>query len=270
MFTVSIVLFKTDLNQLIRCIESVQKSITSTIFIIDNSPNNELGTVEALFENIVYIFNPTNPGYGAAHNIALKRALDMGGRYHLVLNADIYFGPETLQTLVNYMDENVDVGLVMPKVLYPNGEVQYLCKLLPTPFDLISRIFLPNKLQIKNNFKFEMRSTGYSNEMFVPFLSGCFMFLRVDVLKKCGMFDEDFFMYAEDMDLTRRVAAEYKTMYYPGATIYHEHAAASKKSIIMFLIHVNNVIRYFNKWGWFFDLGRRELNKLALAMACTK
>ena len=143
MLTVSIVLFKTDYDQLVRCIDSVNKSIDATIFLIDNSPANKLEKVAGLYNNVKYIFNPTNPGYGAAHNVALRSALQTGGRYHLVLNADVYFDASTLGSLIDYMNRMTDVGLVMPKVLFPNGEIQYLCKLVPTPLDLIGRMVLP-------------------------------------------------------------------------------------------------------------------------------
>lgn len=263
MLTISIVLYKTNVNQLIRCIDSVNKNIDTRIFLIDNSPTKDLKSIADEFDNVTYFFNPANPGYGAAHNIALRNVIEMGGIYHLVLNADVYFNAGTLRQLVDYMNREPDVGLVMPKVLFPNGEIQYLCKLLPTPINLIGRLIFPKKIQAKNNFKFEMRSSNYDKEMFVPYLSGCFMFLRIGALKKCGLFDERFFMYPEDIDLTRRVAAEYRTMFYPGVTIYHEYGAASKKSIKMLLIHAYNIIKYFNKWGWIFDSGRRRLNKSA-------
>lgn len=263
MLTISIVLFKTEYNQLVRCIDSVNKSIDAIIFLVDNSPTNELEKVVSLFNNIKYIFNPANPGYGAAHNLALRSALQMGGSYHLVLNADVYFNAPTLGKLLDYMNRKTDVGLVMPKVLFPNGEVQYLCKLVPTPLDLIGRMLLPKKILSKNTFKFEMRSTNYTKEMFVPYLSGCFMFLRIDALKKCGLFDERFFMYPEDIDLTRRIASQYRTMFYPDTFVYHEYGAASKKSIKMLLIHAFNIIKYFNKWGWIFDSERKRLNDLA-------
>ena len=260
---VSIVLYKTNIEQVVRCINCVNKSIEATIFLIDNSPTNELQTVEEIFQNVQYIVNPSNPGYGAAHNIALKNAMESKSNYHLVLNADVYFPSSTLGTLIEYMDARNDVGLVMPKIFFPNGEVQYLCKLIPTPKDLILRMIAPKKIQRINNFKFEMRSTNYSKEMFVPYLSGCFMFLRVDALVKCGIFDERFFMYPEDIDLTRRIAAHYKTMFYPAATAFHEYGAASKKSITMLFVHIHNIVKYFNKWGWFFDSERQRLNKLA-------
>jgi GT2 family glycosyltransferase len=263
MLTVSIVLYKTDINQLVNCINSVNGYSSAKILLIDNSPTDELKKVIFLVENTSYVFNPANPGYGAAHNIALRDALKLNSRYHLILNADVFFEAGTIDILIDYMNHRPGVGLVMPKVLFPNGDIQRLCKLVPTPLDLISRMLFPKNLLKKRSFKFEMQSTGYNREMFVPYLSGCFMFLRVDVLRLCGIFDERFFMYPEDIDLTRRIASKYKTMFYPGATIYHEYGAASKKSIKMLLIHIFNIIKYFNKWGWIFDAERVRLNKLA-------
>ena len=264
MLTISIVLYKTSPHDLIRCIDSIKKySKVKKIILVDNSPIDDLRRVIKSFNGIEYIFNPENPGYGAGHNLALKKVIHDGSPYHLVLNADVYFIEGTLDSLVEYMNQNSDVGLVMPKVLFPDGKIQYLCKLVPDPLDLIGRMILPKKILFKNNFKFEMRSSNYNKEMFVPYLSGCFMFLRIDALKKCGLFDERFFMYPEDIDLTRRIATQYRTMFYPDAIVYHEYGAASKKSIKMLLIHAINIIKYFNKWGWIFDSERRRLNKIA-------
>jgi GT2 family glycosyltransferase len=66
----------------------------------------------------------------------------MASEYHLVLNPDFEFGSEVLQTLYQFMQDHADVGLVMPRVLYPDGSEQHLCKLLPTPFDLVARRFV--------------------------------------------------------------------------------------------------------------------------------
>jgi GT2 family glycosyltransferase len=101
--------------------------------------------------------------------------------------------------------------------------------------------------------------------MFVPYLSGCFMLLRTSALIDVGLFDERFFMYPEDVDLTRRIAARYETIFFPHVSVYHEHGAASRKSLKMFAVHFFNMVRYFNKWGWLVDPGRRELNRKTLA-----
>lgn len=95
-----------------------------------------------LDNKIIYIFNNANLGFGKGHNIALRKSIEENISYHLVLNPDVYFEEGVLEELYNFMEENQDVGLVMPKVLYSDGRLQHLCKLLPTPFDLFGRRFL--------------------------------------------------------------------------------------------------------------------------------
>lgn len=90
------------------------------------------------------------------------------------------------------------------------------------------------------------------------------MFLRIEALKKVGVFDERFFMYPEDIDLTRRIHMINKTVVNPFFSVIHRHEKASYKSLKMKIIHITNIIRYFNKWGWFFDKLRTETNKRIL------
>jgi GT2 family glycosyltransferase len=162
------------------------------------------------------------------------------------------------------MDSNPEVGQLMPKVFYSDGEIQYLCKLLPTPFDLIFRRFLPASWTMNQIHKFELRNSGYNQIMDVPYLSGCFMLLRTDALKEVGLFDELFFMYPEDIDLTRRIHQKFRTVFYPEVSIVHHHARSSYLNLKMLWIHTTNMIHYFNKWGWFFDSERKIINKKTL------
>ena len=107
--------------------------------------------------------------------------------YHLVLNPDIYFETGVIEELFEYMENNKNVGNVMPKVLYPDGKLQHLCKLLPTPKIWLGRFiatytpFLPY-FERENN-KFEMKFADFNEIFEVPYLSGCFMFLRTETLK---------------------------------------------------------------------------------------
>ena len=75
------------------------------------------------------------------------------------------------------------------------------------------------------------------------------------------MFDPRFFMYPEDIDLTRRMHRLGHTVYWPHATIVHAHRAESKRSARMRRIHIVNMMRYFRKWGFFFDSERRHVNR---------
>ena len=90
------------------------------------------------------------------------------------------------------------------------------------------------------------------------------MLLKTEALKKIGLFDERYFMYPEDMDLTRRIHKEYQTVFYPHASIVHNHAKESYKSLKMLYIHISNMCKYFNKWGWLCDAERKKMNKEAI------
>jgi hypothetical protein len=159
------------------------------------------------------------------------------------------------------MEENDKCGLVMPKILYPNGNTQYLCKLLPTPMDLIVRRFIPSHAYKEHrDYDYEMQWSGYDKIMEVPSLSGCFMFLRCSALKEVNGFDERYFMYAEDLDLCRRIGQRYKTMFYPYVSVFHEYEKGSYKNKKLLKYHIESIVKYFNKWGWFFDKEREERN----------
>lgn len=265
MITASIVAFHTGHHDLSRLIECVMKSTIDRLFIIDNSTNDELRDFVKDNPRINYIHS-LNLGYGSGHNVAIKKALEEGSDYHVVLNPDIYWSDDVIERLTGFMDENPDCGLVMPKIIYPTGETQFLCKLLPTPMNLIRRRFIPVKsYQESHDYQYELHWTGYDKIMEVPSLSGCFMFMRCSTLKMTGCFDERYFMYAEDLDLCRRIGEVSRTMFYPGVSVVHEYEKGSYKNKKLLKYHISSIVKYFNKWGWLFDKKRREKNALCLA-----
>ncbi len=267
---VSIVTYKNSLAGLQKCLDSLLAStIPVKIQVIDNSPTDTIKSI--CTPEIEYVFNNANLGFGPGHNIAIKKTLEDNIKYHLVLNPDVYFGIDVLEKLYDFMQDRPDVGVVTPKILYPDGSPQHLCKLLPTPFDLLRRRFAP-PLQFfnKQNDKYELRFTGYDKTMEIPYLSGCFMFLRTQALKKIGLFDECFFMYIEDTDLTRRLHEYYKTIYFPRVSIYHNYEKGSYKSLKLLKYHIQSAISYFNKWGWLFDIKRKTVNANILKKTCQK
>jgi len=91
------------------------------------------------------------------------------------------------------------------------------------------------------------------------------MFLRTSVLKDLGPFDENIFMYLEDTDLNRRIHSKYKTIFYPKVSIMHEYSKESYVNKKLLIYHIKSAIYYFNKWGWFFDKERDELNSRCLS-----
>jgi len=265
MLSISIVLYKTPVDELLKCLSSFNYySGECHFYFIDNSPSDILRDKCVSNRPFSYIHLHENPGYGAGHNVAIRDAQSKNHYlFHLVINADVFFDSDVISPMIEYMKNNPAIGQVMPKILNIDGSLQYLCKFVPSPADLFYRRFLPRRFREYKRNIFEMRNTGYNKIMFVPYLSGCFMLLRHESLKFIGLFDERFFIYPEDIDLTRRMAEHYCTIFYPQVAVTHQHGAASYKSLKMLFIHTFNIIKYFNKWGWFHDRIRDDLNSKA-------
>ena len=263
--TASIVIYNSPEKDLQTAIDCVTQSAVDQIYVIDNTLTDRLKNfTEQLSGKVVYVQGHGNVGYGAAHNIAMREVIRQGAKYHLVINPDVVFTKGTIEKIAEFMDANPQAGQLIPKVVYPNGKLQYVCNLIPTPFDLLFRRCLPKKIIKKRMDKFQLKFTGLNKIMNVPYHHGCFMFFRVSALKEIGLFDERFFMYPEDIDLTRRMHEKFETLFYPEVEVVHTHSAESRKSLKMFRIHIVNLIRYFNKWGWFIDAKRRITNQQVL------
>jgi GT2 family glycosyltransferase len=259
--TASIVLYRNNPEILSKSINSfLGSSLRIKLYLIDNSPTDQLQNITH-DPRCEYIFCNENLGFGKAHNIALRKSLSES-RYHVVLNPDVYFNPEALIPMFTYLETHADVGQLMPKVLYPDGQIQYSGKLIPTPLNLIGRRFLGRFEYVKKkNRLYELKDYGYDTIINVPNHLGCFMLLRTEALKEVGLFDERIFMYTEDVDLTRRMHQKYKTIFFPGAAIYHHYERGSYKNPKLLFYHIRSAIQYFNKWGWFFDKERAAVNK---------
>lgn len=261
-FSGSIALYRNSPDQVGKAIGSFFAAVPNApLIVIDNSPDEQLRpVVETLGGE--YIFAGRNLGFGGGHNVALQRCMHRS-EYHLVLNPDVAFAPDALPALRDFMDRNPRVGLVMPKVVYPDGREQPLCKLLPTPPDLILRRFAGGAEggRFHNRMsRYLLRDLDLTRARFVPNLSGCFMYVRVEALLDVGLFDERYFLYLEDVDLCRRIAQKWDTVFYPHATIVHEYANGSYRDLHHLKLHAASAVRYFNKWGWLRDPIRDRLN----------
>ncbi|MBV8674999.1 MAG: glycosyltransferase family 2 protein [Acidobacteriaceae bacterium] len=259
----SIVAFRNVPSELTAAISSVLSPPSlATCTVVDNSSDPSLkDCVVAAGAN--YVFAGKNLGFGRGHNLTLRTQLKRSP-YQLVLNPDICFGPEVLPTLTAFMDANPSVGLVMPQIVYPDGSEQRLCKLLPTPSDLIVRRFLGRlggTLFRKRLHDYEMRSFDMSVIREVPSLSGCFMFIRSSVLEEIGLFDPRFFMYMEDVDLCRRIGSHSKTIFFPYVFVVHGFAKGSYQNWKLLKSHAESAIKYFSKWGWTNDSSAKKLNQ---------
>lgn len=257
--TISLVLFQNKEEKLLELLNSLRESTVKwELVVYDNSPTNILSS---LFQgsNIQYLHDPRNIGFGKGHNKAFSQIKNIA-EYHLIVNPDISFGPLVLEKMLDKMKRNENIGILAPKVLFPDGNLQRTARLLPTPLDFFIRRFCPlSKLQDKINERYEIYSYDYSYPIEIPFISGCFMLLRSKFFENLGGFDERFFMYTEDIDLTRRMMHHASTVLDPSFFVYHEYERGSHKNSRLLFIFLKSAFQYFNKWGWIFDNARREV-----------
>lgn len=265
LLTASLVVYHNAKDDIKKVIDSyLGYGSTSILFIVDNSADNLLKEL-CTNSRIRYTFNNKNMGFGAAHNLAFTKAYQLESDYHILLNPDVYFEPSTIEGLLHKATSDPSIGLLMPKIVYPNGDTQHLCKLIPSPKDLILRRFIPSdtiKKKLEN--RYELRFFSYDEEAEIPILSGCFMMIRTSVLKTLGGFDERYFMYLEDVDLCRRIGAISRMVYYPKVSIVHNYEKGSYKNKKLLFYHIRSAVKYFTKWGWIFDPERSKINKKAL------
>ena len=259
MLTASIVTFHTPEPELKNCLSALQQSCIDQISVIDNASEDRIRGIVSLFDKAKYIPSG-NIGYGAAHNKGMKTAIDSGSDFHLALNTDTVFTPEDIEELHRQIKSSADIGLVHPRIIGSDGKELFTSRLLPSPLDLFIRLFLPERMFRRRRDRYLLKHLDRTRAHNIPYHQGSFLLFRVSALKDCGLFDERFFMYPEDIDLCRRIHGKYRTLYVPTPTIIHHHQAASYKSLRMMLIHIANMVRYFNKWGWWRDPERDAMN----------
>lgn len=258
----SIVTYHTADDELRTCLDALLAApCIRIVHIIDNSSDSATEKLAAQYApRVTYTPHP-NTGYGDAHNVALRRTLNAGTQYHLVINSDVYFAAGTLEKCLEYMEAHPEAGQLIPHTSFPDGREQHVCHPLPTPLDMLMRGFLPKGWFASRRRRYNLTDRDPAQVINPPYHHGCFMLLRTEALRIAGLFDPRYFMYPEDIDLTRRIHRYSRTVYYPGATIVHAHRAESKTSCRMRKIHIVNMLKYFQKWGFFCDHERRKFNR---------
>jgi GT2 family glycosyltransferase len=264
--TASIVLYNNELEEIEQLIEQLINSESlDQLFLIDNSKINYL---ENYFHDhrIKYIHNPSNLGFGKAHNMSIKIAIELGSKFHFIVNPDINFNGDVITTMIKYMGNDNSIGMMMPQILNLDDTIQNLPKLLPSPFGILLRkVKKPKGYYNKFIKKYELTNIPQKQIYNAPVLSGCFTLLNLKAIEEIGLYDDNFFMYFEDWDLSRRMHQKYKTIYYPLVSVYHGYESGANKSFKLFKIFVHSAFIYFNKWGWIFDNERKQINKKALS-----
>jgi len=223
------------------------------IYIVDNGANisnprdvEDFKKFISEYKEIEY-YNPgDNIGFGGGHNFILDK---IDSDYHAIINPDIIFCEDAFSKIINWMDNNKDVGMAIPLIVDEDGKRQDVYRLELTVFDMFNRMFLNSAFQKRAN-KHIMKNMDYSTPFQVPFGQGSFLVIRTSLFKELSGFDERFFMYVEDADLCKRLNQISKLLYYPYAKVIHKWEKGSHKNKVLFKYHIQSMIYYFKKWGW--------------------
>lgn len=199
------------------------------------------------------LLNCDNPGYGTAVN-RLVRQLPVLPPYLGALNTDLTWDVDCFPRLLRWLKAHLDVCLAVPQICNPVGDIQYLCKLHPTVLALLSRRFIPQRLKPSwlraYDQHYVMRERDYQTVFDAPYLSGCCMLMRSQAFESCGGFDERFFLYLEDADLTRSLSQFGRCVHLPIASVIHGWGRGNYFSLRLMVVNLVSAWSYFWKWGW--------------------
>ena len=251
------------MEQALRTVDEASEGLRVQVIVVDNaSRDGSQEMVEAGFPHVELIRNDRNLGFGGANNIAFER---VKGRHVLLLNSDTIVGADTLRSLVEFMDEHPEAGAAGCRILNPDGSLQLDCRRgFPTPsaafYKLtgLSRLFPRSRRFARYNLTYlDPEETSE-----VDALSGSCMIVRGRVLEEVGGFDEDYFMYGEDLDWCFRMGqAGWKIYYVPATQIIHFGGASGRaesmriqfrKSSAMSTFvskHMRDRYRFFPVWA---------------------
>lgn len=264
--SISVVVYKPDVAQLERTLATLRESwvalqrtaprLSASIFLVDNGGAPDMTSTVSAFAALdipcTVIAGHGNIGYGAGHNLALKQA---GSTYHLVLNPDVELAADALEKALAFLDAHAGYGLLTPYICDERGEQQFLCRRFPTVLDLLARGFFPAKLRALfagRLSRYEMRDVVNDRDMVInpPIVSGCFMLFRTDVLRRLDGFDDRYFLYFEDYDLSLRTHDVSDVVYLPTVRILHHGGGASRKGWLHVRLFVASMVTFFNRFGW--------------------
>ena len=213
---------KEDLGNCLRSIEENKPREEFEIIVVDNaSTDGSVDTIKKDFPDVKIIANSENSGFSAANNQAIRTAK---GQYIFLLNPDTIVYPNSLDTLITFLDDHTDVGACGPKFLGSDGEVHFSVGYVPTFRSLIyGRTFLRSLGVFRRRHKeLTARNFNFERTADVDQLSGAALMVRRPVMEEIGLMDESFFMYYEDVDLCLRIRkAGFKIVYVPESVITH-------------------------------------------------
>jgi len=263
--SVSIVTYRGDEAVLESVIGALGRSVQEagadcSLTLIDNDMQHQGARLLAklpadcasVFARIELIEGQGNVGYGAGHNLAIKTS---SSRFHLILNPDAILEADAIQNALGFFAAHPDVVLLAPAVFGPNAQLQYLCRRPPAVLDLLLRGFAPAALRDR----FAPRLAYYQMQDVInahdvtfdpPIVSGCCMLFRREVLQQLGGFDERYFLYFEDYDLSLRSHARGRTAYVPTIRLTHLGGAAARKGMRHIGMFATSAWTFFSQHGW--------------------
>lgn len=220
------------------------------VYVVDNCSHDR--TCEIVineYPQVKLINSATNVGYGAGHNQVLRIS---AADYHLVINPDILFDKGLIEQVVGYMETHQKVAMCIPTVFDMDGTLKFPPKCDPKMRYLVSR-FLP-RTKITNKWMEEYVREAEVKSLTDPFeievCSGSFMVMRRSIAESIGYFDERYFMYFEDFDISRSIRAKGEIMCLPQCKVFHEGKRAGHHSKAARKMLIDSMKKYYKKWGW--------------------
>ncbi|SMO83109.1 glycosyltransferase [Gracilimonas mengyeensis] len=240
---------KEYIANLLNSLDKARHQLELEIFVVDNaSGDDSIPYLKKRYPDVNYIANQENVGFAKANNQAIRQAQ---GEYTLIINPDTLVSEDTLEVLIEHMQQNPDCGAAGCKILNPDGTfAPESRRSVPNIWTACTKVFGLNALFPKSKLfgRYYLSWLHEDEASEVPVLSGSFMFWRTELLQKLDGFDERFFMYGEDIDLCYRVQeTDYHIDYVPDTSIIHYKGESTKKGDLRY-------IRIFNKALYqFFD-----------------
>ena len=224
--------------------------VDCSVWVVDNaSSDGSPAMVASEFPDVHLIVNTDNVGFSKANNQAIAQT---DSRYTFLLNSDAAIHPGALEGLVAYADAHPKAGIIGPKVLNPDGSLQFSCRRFPSLGAGFFRNTYLGRLFPNNKFArdYLMTDFDHAHDLPVDWVSGCAMLLRRDLIAEIGALDERFYMYCEDVDICQRAwDAGREVVYAPSAVVTHAIGRSSDKN-------ADKMIVEFHRSWYEYDLKR--------------
>ncbi len=243
-----------DVIRLASCLDEISPKVGYAVVSNDHRDGEPIEDLR--HRATCFITNRHNPGYGRAINQVVTELQRHGPLppYIGALNTDLSWENGCFETLLAWLFKHQDVVLSVPLLQDTQGVVQLLCKPDPTLLGLFSRRFIPKCMKPRWLKSYDnwyiMADKDYYTIFDVPYLSGCCMLMRSDIFRSVGGFDERFFLYLEDADISRKFRDHGRAVHLPITSVVHHWGRGNHRSGRLTLVNLHSAWIYFNKWGW--------------------